>query len=420
MQHRVDTLELENTDLLQEQDILNDRHQSHTEELRYMQNEFLCIKGHLQKLRNDMESLDSLLVEQQIKQQQHKQSREEAQFTEKVEEAIFKVKERQEFTCVFMDNTISSIDEILNEYIPEKIEYEDVEDHKTTEELIQEAKEREMREEEELRQRREMERLLLEQEQEILEQEDEAQGSNFTSSSSQLGNSASSAIDFQLPNEHVSEFGIETPAMKEAKLSQETHILFKEQQQMFAKYIAESRSDLATTESLAIVRFKGWFEEKRDKWREEEGMKELRRNKRQSLNVMMHKVKQMHSDTFRKVTEMKLHHHEQEEQEKDRKERRSTLLKTGGIVDGLFRDASTPVAVVKPTEEQVNNLLEEELRFSVTKGDLNDFFKQYKASHSGLIGGYNSPVPQSQGPQLQGGGFLGMLGFGKQENELSC
>ena len=55
-----------------------------------MQNEFLCIKGHLQKLRNDMESLDGLLVEQQIKQHEKKMTREEHQLAEKVEEAIFK------------------------------------------------------------------------------------------------------------------------------------------------------------------------------------------------------------------------------------------------------------------------------------------------------------------------------------------
>ena len=423
MQHRIDTLELENTDLLQEQDILNDRHQSHTEELRYMQNEFLCIKGHLNKLRNDMESLDGLLIEQQLQQRQQKRSREEHQLAEKVDEAIFKVKERQEFTCVFMENTISSIDEILNEYIPEKVQYKDVDDHKTTEEVIQEAKLREMREEEELRQRRELEKQLLEQlaqEAPVLEVDDEAQGSNFTSSSSQLGNSLSSSLALHFPDEHLSELGIATPAMKEAKLSQEAQSLFKEQQKMFAEYITESRSDLAETESSA-ARFKGWFEEKREKWKEEESMKELRQKKRQSQAVMMHKVKQMHSDTFHKVTEMKLHHHEQE-QEEEEKERRLTRLRMGGVDEnGAFQNSSTdaPVVVTKPAEEQVSNFLEEEeMRFSMNK-DLNDYFKQYK-DHSQSMGG-NNLVPQSQETRSVNGGFFSMMfGAGKSENELSC
>ncbi|CAJ1943859.1 unnamed protein product [Cylindrotheca closterium] len=419
MQHRIDTLEQENTDLKQEQDILNDRHQSHTEELRYMQNEFLCIKGHLNKLRNDMESLDGLLIDQQLQQRQQKRSREEHQMAEKVEEAIFKVKERQEFTCVFMDNTISSIDEILNEYIPDKVQYADVEDHKTTEEVIQEAKLREMREEEELRQRRELEKQLMEQlkqeadDAQLVEDDGDAQDSNFTSSSSQLGNSVSSTLALQFPDEHLSELGIETPAVKEAKLSQEAQHLFKEQHKMFAKYIAESRSDVAETEPAAI-RFKGWFEEKREKWREEENMKELRQKKSQSQAVMMHKVKQMHSETFHKVTEIKLHHHEQAEEEK---ERRSTLLK----IDGEDKNGMDgPGAVPEPAEDQVSDLPEEEaLRFSMNKGNLNDYFKQYK-DHSQSVGG--GLGPQSLEPKpAAGGGFLSMVfGVGKSENELSC
>mmetsp|Transcript_13425 Transcript_13425/g.32343 ORF Transcript_13425/g.32343 Transcript_13425/m.32343 type:complete len:379 (+) Transcript_13425:146-1282(+) len=376
---------------------------------------------------------------------------------EKVEEAIFKVKERQEFTCVFMDNTVSSIDEILNEYIPDKVEYKDVEDHMTTEQLILEAKEREMREEEELRQRRELERQLVEQQQLLLlqqeeaalimEKEDDAHGSDFTSSS--LGGSVNSgiALQFSPEEEQLSELGIETPAMREAKLSQETQNLFKEQQQMFAKYIQECRSvDQATTTTTtedtgtptkttatttSTTRFKGWFEEQRDKWREEEDMKELRRRRRQSQAVMMHKVKQMHSNAFHKVTEMKLHHHEQEE------ERKFSLTRSNmGVLgeESSTNDHHPPAAATATkkqppiTEEEATELLEEELRFSLTKGNLNDFFKQYKDSHSEMVGGGggNNHVPSSSESQSQQepsvGGFFGMMfGLGgKSENEMSC
>ena len=51
--------------------------------------------------------------------------------------------------------------------------------------------------------------------------------------------------------------------------------LFREQQEMFAKYVQECRSDEATAEASSDTRFKGWFEEKRDKWLDEEKMKEL-------------------------------------------------------------------------------------------------------------------------------------------------
>jgi len=415
MQHRIDRLEEENNDLLQEQDILNDRHQSHTEELRYMQNEFLCIKGHLQKLRNEMEALDGHLNEQQKKQNRQKMTREEHLLAEKVEESIFRVKERQEFTCVFMENTIASIDEILNEYIPEKVEYTDVDDHKTMEEIIEEAKLREMREEEELRKRREIERQmqeellqlqLLQEQEDVVEHDSNGRGSEFTDDTND------NAIDFDKSistmvafDEHFSELGIETPAMREAKLFQETQSLFKEQQEMFARYIEERRSDEATS---STTRFKSWFNEKREKWLEEEEMKEVRRKKRQSMAVMMHKVKQMHSDALEKVTETKLYRFEKEQQQK---ERRSNLVKLGNI------DGNSPVP--KPTEEEVKSKLEEDLRFSFTKGDLNDYFKKYKNSHSHMMEGAAPAKANMQRQESRG--ILGILGWGgKAENEMSC
>ena len=68
--------------------------------------------------------------------------------------------------------------------------------------------------------------------------------------------------------------------------------------------------------------------------------------------------------------------------------------------------------------------LEQELRFSLGKGDLNDFFKHYKDSHSALMiddtigGSGGSSTPQRQ----ESRGLLGLFGFGSKndENELSC
>jgi len=377
LQRRIDTLEVENIDLLQEQDILNDRHQSHTEELRYMQNEFLCIKGHLLKLRNDMESLDGLLLSQQQKQrQQQKRSREETDLAEKVEGAIFKLKERQEFTCVFMENTISSIDEILNEYIPEKPEYTLVEDHKTSEEVIQEVKARELQQEEEEREPRRLVKGLSEQEKDAqLDEEEEGELGVFS-------NSLNSSLAFQFP-EVQPELGIVTPAMKEAKLNEETLNLFMEQQQMFAKYMEESRSDQTTSENRSGTnkRFKGWFEEKRDNWREEESLRELRHKKRQSQSVMLGKVTQMHSNAFQKVTKMKLDHDEQVEE--DRKGRQPSVLKmvlkmVGVEEGGSSWDAKDSSQSDKPSEKEIQDKLEEQMRISLTEANLNDVFKQYQ------------------------------------------
>lgn len=343
LQQRIENLQQENQELLEEADILNDRHQSHTEELRYMQNEFLCIKGHLEKLRGDMESLDRAL------QTSIAQGKRAPRQNEQLETSIFKLKERQEFTCVLMDNTISSIDEIINEYVPEKIEYKGVEDHKTIEQIEKEEKEARMVEQKEVKVKRD---------------------------ASKTGGVIAAGDD---DADDTVSLSIETPQQKEAEMNRRAKDLFRLHQSMFKEYVEKKK------EENPPRRFKDFFEDYREKVLGEEAIRqERRRRKRDSQIEMLEKVRRKQSDLFKQVSVML------------NNENMSDFFTIEEGIDEASNDTNSvdmeqKPATIKPVSDAISvssamtdSTAADEKLISLSGGNLNDVFKQYKQAKASL------------------------------------
>ena len=129
LHRRIQELEEDNADLSAEKETMEDRHESHMEELQFLQNEFFCIKSHLVKLKNEMTEFNkilnwsnqsgiSLIGESQgggwFSSNKPKDQPDPTQF----ENMASRLVDRQEFTVLVLDSTITSLKEILEEYVP--------------------------------------------------------------------------------------------------------------------------------------------------------------------------------------------------------------------------------------------------------------------------------------------------------------
>ena len=114
-QQRIQELEEETTDLKEENDTLQDRHEAHTEELRFLQTELFCVKSHLEKLKKELGNFQTLVQQGAEANSSFWKS---APNYEELEDTSQRICDRQDFTIMVLDTTVKSLEEILEEYVP--------------------------------------------------------------------------------------------------------------------------------------------------------------------------------------------------------------------------------------------------------------------------------------------------------------